>query len=43
MVNPTEEGHLAASGGFGPAVVPDLSAYSEREVYHRADRHAGRL
>ena len=33
VVNPTPEGHLAASGAFGPAVIPDLGAYSEREVY----------
>jgi len=33
VANPTDEGHLAASGTFGPAVIPDLSAYSEREVY----------
>ena len=32
VVNPTEDGHLAASGSLGPAVVPDLSAYSEREI-----------
>ena len=33
MVNPIENGHLAASDWLGPAVVPDLSAYSQREVY----------
>jgi outer membrane usher protein len=33
VVSPTAEGHLAASGPLGPAVVPDLSAYSEREVF----------
>jgi outer membrane usher protein len=33
VVNPIENGHLAASDWLGPAVVPDLSAYSEREVF----------
>ena len=33
VVNPVEVGHLAATDWLGPAVVPDLSAYSEREVY----------
>jgi len=33
VVNPAEVGHVAQSGTLGPAVVPDLSAYSEREVY----------
>lgn len=33
VVNPVDVGHLAASDWLGPAVVPDLSAYSEREVY----------
>jgi outer membrane usher protein len=33
VVNPTEDGHLAASGPLGPAVIPDLGAYSEREVF----------
>jgi len=33
VVNPIENGHLAASDWLGPAVVPDLSAYTEREVY----------
>ena len=33
VVNPIEDGHLAASDWLGPAVVPDLSAYSEREVF----------
>jgi outer membrane usher protein len=33
VVNPIEQGHLAASDWLGPAVIPDLSAYSEREVY----------
>jgi len=33
VVNPTEEGHLAASGFLGPAVVPDLNAYTQREIF----------
>jgi outer membrane usher protein len=33
VVNPIEAGHVAASDWLGPAVVPDLSAYSERDIY----------